>query len=87
MYLKSIKYAKRSAKNLYKNGSVPKNPALSGCWLFFRLYVLKLGILGGADGFHYCLSAGLRSFYKYSFLREYLNDQKVSSNLDLDSIW
>lgn len=87
MYEKSIKFAKRSAKKLLIANAKAKNPLISGGWLFFRLYILKLGFLGGRDSFHHCFSAGLRSFYKYSFLHEYLNDSKVSKSLDSKNIW
>lgn len=87
MYEKSTKFAKRSAKKLYATKAKAKNPFISGAWLFFRLYVLRLGFLGGMDSFHHCFSAGLRSFYKYSFLREYMADSKVASDLDRNSLW
>lgn len=87
MYEKAIKFARRSAKKLYATGGKSKNPILSGFWLFFRLYVLKRGFLGGMDSFHHCFSAGLRNFYKYTFLKEYLNDPQVSSRIDSTSIW
>lgn len=87
MYEKAIKFAKRGAKKLYATGAKPKQPVLSGLWLFFRLYILKRGFLGGMDSFHHCFSAGLRSFYKYSFLREYLEDATVAEDLDDGSIW
>ena len=87
MYEKSTKFAKRSAKKLYTTQSKVKNPFISGAWLFIRLYILRLGFLGGIDSFHHCFSAGLRSFYKYSFLREYLADSKVANDLDSNSLW
>lgn len=87
MYEKSIKFAKRSAKKLYVSNAKAKNPVISGAWLFLRLYVFKLGFLGGTDSFHHCFSAGLRSFYKYSFLNEYLSDNKVSNTIDTKKIW
>jgi glycosyltransferase involved in cell wall biosynthesis len=87
MYEKSIKFAKRSAKKLLISNAKAKNPLISGSWLFFRLYVLKLGFMGGRDSFHHCLSAGLRSFYKYSFLNEYLSDPKVKRSIDTEKIW
>ena len=31
-------------------------------WMFFALYVLKLGFLDGSAGFHYCV---MRSIYEY----------------------
>jgi glycosyltransferase involved in cell wall biosynthesis len=87
MYEKSIKFAKRSAKKLYFSGAKVKNPFIAGGWLFFRLYIMRFGFLGGMDSFHHCFSAGLRSFYKYSFLREYLTDSKVADDLDGTSLW
>lgn len=87
MYEKAIKFAKRSAKKRFKSGAAPKSPILSGFFLFFRLYFIKLGFLGGSDSFHHCFSAALRSFYKHSFHREYVRDPSIAAKLDVDSIW
>lgn len=45
---------------------------------FFRNYFLKRGFLCGYDGFIISCAAGVYTFYKYSFLREFNARKKIS---------
>ncbi|GAB6905987.1 Glycosyl transferase family 2 [Desulfosarcina cetonica] len=46
------------------------SPILHGLWMFFRSYVLELGVLEGFDGFVISLTNAGGSFMKYAKLRE-----------------
>ena len=54
-------------------------------WMFFALYVLKLGFLDGMAGFHYCV---MRSIYEYMIdlkMKELKHQERLSiSNKILD---
>jgi len=60
-----VHFASYGARDLLEAKKQPKNAFLSGLWMFFRLYVLRGGILDGMAGFHWCFAAGLRSFLKH----------------------
>lgn len=51
-----------------KAGAV--TPVSHGCWMFFRSYVLELGVLEGFDGLVISLTNAGGSFLKYAKLRE-----------------
>lgn len=69
--LKLAQYAQLGAvkrAQLGKTGGVVRG-LLSGGACFFRLYVMQLGVLCGAQGFLYCLFVSLESFFRYAALR------------------
>lgn len=51
-----------------KSGGIWRGLASGGA-CFFRLYIMQLGILCGAQGFLYCLFVSLESFFRYAALR------------------
>lgn len=57
--------AKRAA--LGKRGGVVRGLA-SGLAIFIRLYVLRLGFLGGGPGFLFCFFIALECFFRYAAL-------------------
>jgi glycosyltransferase involved in cell wall biosynthesis len=50
-----------------KRGGVWRGIA-SGAWVFLRLYLLRLGFLGGGAGFLFCFFIALESFFRYAAL-------------------
>lgn len=50
-----------------KRGGVWRGIA-SGLWVFLRLYVMRLGFLGGGEGFLFCFFIALESFFRYAAL-------------------
>lgn len=46
------------------------SPLSHGCWMFFRTYILEMGLLGGFDGFIISVLNAGGSFLKYAKLRE-----------------
>ncbi|QHI99036.1 glycosyltransferase [Xylophilus rhododendri] len=50
-----------------KRGGVWRGIA-SGLWVFLRLYVIRLGFLGGGAGFLFCFFIALESFFRYAAL-------------------
>ncbi|MES2186206.1 MAG: glycosyltransferase family 2 protein [Pseudomonadota bacterium] len=58
--------AKRAAAG--KRGGVWRGMA-SGVAVFLRLYVARLGFLGGGPGFLFCFFIALESFFRYAALR------------------
>lgn len=69
--LKLAQYAQLGAvkrAQLGKSGGIWRGLA-SGGSCFFRLYILQLGVLCGAQGFLYCLFVSLESFFRYAALR------------------
>jgi glycosyltransferase involved in cell wall biosynthesis len=69
--LKLAQYAQLGAvkrAQLGKTGGVVRG-LLSGGACFFRLYVMQLGVLCGAQGFLYCLFVSLECFFRYAALR------------------
>lgn len=57
--------AKRAQKN--KRGGVLRGLA-SGIAIFLRLYVFRLGFLGGGAGFLFCFFIALECFFRYAIL-------------------
>ncbi len=57
--------AKRAAMG--RRGGVLRGIA-SGSLVFLRLYILRLGFLGGGPGFLFCLFIALESFFRYAAL-------------------
>ena len=55
--------AKRVARG--RRGGVWRG-TIAGTAVFFRLYLLKLGFLGGGPGFLFCLFIALESFFRYA---------------------
>lgn len=69
--LKLAQYAQLGAvkrAQLGKSGGIWRGLA-SGAACFFRLYIIQLGVLCGAQGFLYCLFVSLESFFRYAVLR------------------
>ena len=67
--------AKRAAAG--KRGGVLRGLA-SGLAIFIRLYILRLGFMGGGPGFLFCFFIALECFFRYAALhydRDYLSDQ------------
>ncbi|MBW2110767.1 MAG: hypothetical protein JRH00_04925 [Deltaproteobacteria bacterium] len=48
------------------------SPISHGTWMFFRTYLLELGVMEGFDGFMISVLNGGGSFLKYAKLREML---------------
>lgn len=69
---KSNKYSTLGAEKLAQNGKKgTMGKALSrGMWIFFQMYILKLGILDGWPGFIIALGNFQGTFYKYAKLYE-----------------
>jgi hypothetical protein len=57
--------AKRAAQG--KQGGVVRGLA-SGLAIFVRLYILRLGFLGGGPGFLFCFFIALECFFRYAAL-------------------
>lgn len=87
LYAKTVRHAYRSAKSMYAKHSRPKSAAASGAWMFIKLYFFRGGFLDGTDGLHHAFSASLRSFLKYSFLREFYSDPAVRDRTDFNKIF
>jgi glycosyltransferase involved in cell wall biosynthesis len=70
--VKMERYSDLAAASMHAEGRTagPLTPPLHGLWMFFRTYVLELGVLEGFDGFVISLMNGGGSFFKYAKLRE-----------------
>lgn len=85
-YLRTIRYAKLSAKSYYLKGKKPSvfkllvNPLFS----FTKLYFIKLGFLDGIAGLVAGISAFIYTFLKYAFLYEYYKDNVVFKENKVD---
>ncbi|HIE59611.1 MAG TPA: glycosyltransferase family 2 protein [Persephonella sp.] len=75
---KSLKYAKISAEEMYKNGKRFKLHKLiiNPFWAFFRQYFIKLGFLDGIRGLSVSMSYLFSTFLKYLFLWELEQKEK-----------
>lgn len=71
---KMNRYSSGSAGDMYARGkrATLLTAALHGMWAFFRTYILKLGILDGAEGFIVSVANAEGSYYKHLKLRELL---------------
>lgn len=79
MVAKMELYSDLAARSMYDSGrkSGPLTPQLHGLWMFFRTYVLELGVLDGFDGFMISVMNAGGSFFKYAKLRELtLNEER-----------
>ena len=65
-------YSSLAAREMVESGkrAGALSPLTHGCWMFFRAYILELGLLGGFDGFIISLLNAGGSFMKYAKLRE-----------------
>ncbi len=65
-------YSTLSSREMLENGKEAGvlSPLTHGCWMFFRAYILELGLLGGFDGFMISMLNAGGSFMKYAKLRE-----------------
>jgi len=65
-------YSTLAAQEMLRDGrgAGPLSPFFHGIWMFFRTYILELGILEGFDGFIISTLNGGGSFMKYAKLRE-----------------
>ncbi|MCF8062005.1 MAG: glycosyltransferase family 2 protein [Deltaproteobacteria bacterium] len=74
--VKMERYSDLAAECMHAGGRTagPLTPPLHGLWMFFRTWVLELGILDGFDGFVISLMNGGGSFFKYAKLRELARD-------------
>jgi glycosyltransferase involved in cell wall biosynthesis len=69
---KMNRYSAGSAHDLYQRGRRASlgSAILHGLWAFIRTYVIKLGILDGAEGFMVAVVNAETSYYKHLKLRE-----------------
>jgi len=77
---KAKKYARMSAEILAKKRQhiLWITPYISGAFRFFKIYIIKLGILDGYYGMVISKTLAKSSFYKYSWAREIL---KINRNI------
>jgi len=70
--LKSLKYAKISAREKYQRGerATARDLLLRPLWAFFKLWFLKGGIRDGVRGFTASAVSAFYTFMKYAFLLE-----------------
>ncbi|WP_456397307.1 glycosyltransferase family 2 protein [Desulfurobacterium sp.] len=71
-YQKSIKYAKLSAEEMYRNGKRFKihKLLLNPTWAFIKQYFIQMGFLDGIRGLSVSFSYFVSTFLKYLFLWE-----------------
>ncbi len=69
-------YSDLAAGSMFEQGRVvsPAAPVLHGVWMFFRTYILELGLLEGVDGFVISTMNAGGSFLKYAKLLELQRD-------------
>lgn len=72
---KMNRYSSGSAEDMYTRGkrATLLTATLHGMWAFLRTYVLKLGVLDGAEGFMVSVANAEGSYYKHLKLRELLS--------------
>ena len=72
---KMNRYSSGSAQDMYVGGkrTTLLTAALHGMWAFLRTYILKLGVLDGAEGFIVSVANAEGSYYKHLKLRELLS--------------
>ncbi len=65
-------YSDLASRSLFEAGkrASPLTPPLHALWMFFRTYVLEMGLLDGFDGLVISLMNAGGSFFKYAKLRE-----------------
>ena len=71
---KMNRYSSGSAGDMYACGkrATLLTATLHGVWTFLRTYILKLGVLDGAEGFIVSVANAEGSYYKHLKLRELL---------------
>ncbi|MGD8387860.1 MAG: glycosyltransferase family 2 protein [Desulfobacteraceae bacterium] len=69
---KMERYSSLAARSLFEAGKSagPFAPGMHGLWMFFRTYLLELGVLDGFEGFVISVMNAGGSFLKYAKLRE-----------------
>jgi hypothetical protein len=72
LVVKMERYSDLASQAMFEAGKTVGclTPAFHALWMFFRTYVLKLGMLDGFDGFVISLMNAGGSFFKYAKLRE-----------------
>lgn len=65
-------YSSLAAQEMHRNGKPVQwaSPITHGLWMFFRTYILEMGMLDGFDGFIISILHAGGSFMKYAKLRE-----------------
>ncbi len=65
-------YSDLAARAMHDSGRTagPLTPPLHALWMFFRTYVMELGVLDGFDGLVISIMNAGGSFFKYAKLRE-----------------
>ncbi len=69
---KMVRYAKLGAEQRYADGKRSNfvRPMISGMFKFFKMFVLKAGMLDGKEGLILALNASFGEYLKYIFLWE-----------------
>jgi glycosyltransferase involved in cell wall biosynthesis len=72
LFRKLDDYSSEQAMQMHAAGkrAGPADAVFHGAWMFFRNYLLRLGFIGGFDGFVISLSKGVGTFLKYAKLYE-----------------
>ena len=72
LVVKMERYSDLASQAMFEAGKTVGGltPAFHALWMFFRTYVLKLGMLDGFDGFVISVMNAGGSFFKYAKLRE-----------------
>lgn len=89
LFSKADRFSTRGAKILWQKGvrAHALSPVLHGLSAFLRKYILKLGFIGGVDGFTVAMSSGVNSYLKYAKLLEIQRDPKTHENLNSKDLW
>jgi glycosyltransferase involved in cell wall biosynthesis len=72
IFRKLDEYSTELAEQMHSAGkrAGPEDAFLHGFWMFFRNYLLRLGLMAGFDGFVISFSKGVGTFLKYAKLYE-----------------